>query len=199
VFEPLPSGLPCHVRIMSFSKGFLPNVSPFPQSTATVCPRLAMLCRLLLRSHAFQAPLAQLAEQQTLNLRVRGSSPWRRTGTDLGFHRSRSFLCVRFVPMLAPCSLVSLDPVGAGRSTLAGSGPRARSSVCRLRCGRDALGLGGGKLLDRRCEGTVVAMGADSCCFVFGERSDGDLHDLDPHHAVFPSQLIVAVDDGAVG
>ena len=28
---------------------------------------------------AFQAPLAQLAEQQTLNLRVRGSSPWRRT------------------------------------------------------------------------------------------------------------------------
>src|SRR6202012_4952847 len=26
-----------------------------------------------------QAPLAQLAEQQTLNLRVRGSSPWRRT------------------------------------------------------------------------------------------------------------------------
>src|ERR1700761_7401341 len=25
------------------------------------------------------APLAQLAEQQTLNLRVRGSSPWRRT------------------------------------------------------------------------------------------------------------------------
>jgi hypothetical protein len=30
---------------------------------------------------AFQAPLAQLAEQQTLNLRVRGSSPWRRTSS----------------------------------------------------------------------------------------------------------------------
>jgi hypothetical protein len=33
-----------------------------------------------------QAPLAQLAEQQTLNLRVQGSSPWRRTldqGSDL--------------------------------------------------------------------------------------------------------------------
>ena len=31
------------------------------------------------------APLAQLAEQRTLNPRVRGSSPWRRTRTDLGF------------------------------------------------------------------------------------------------------------------
>ena len=30
------------------------------------------------------APLAQLAEQQTLNLRVRGSSPWRRTRSDPG-------------------------------------------------------------------------------------------------------------------
>src|SRR6266545_4790959 len=30
------------------------------------------------------APLAQLAEQRTLNPRVRGSSPWRRTRSDLG-------------------------------------------------------------------------------------------------------------------
>ncbi len=37
-----------------------------------------------------RAPLAQLAEQQTLNLRVRGSSPWRRTHSDLGFYRSGS-------------------------------------------------------------------------------------------------------------
>src|ERR1700687_3092724 len=35
-----------------------------------------------------RAPLAQLAEQQTLNLRVRGSSPWRRTHSDLGFSTS---------------------------------------------------------------------------------------------------------------
>ncbi len=34
--------------------------------------------RSVARRHA---PLAQLAEQQTLNLRVRGSSPWRRTKT----------------------------------------------------------------------------------------------------------------------
>src|SRR5450432_3692255 len=34
------------------------------------------------------APLAQLAEQQTLNLRVRGSSPWRRTMSDLAFYDS---------------------------------------------------------------------------------------------------------------
>ena len=32
-----------------------------------------------------QAPLAQLAEQRTLNPRVRGSSPWRRTRPDLVF------------------------------------------------------------------------------------------------------------------
>ena len=53
---------------------------------------------------------------RTLNPRVRGSSPWRRTRTDLGFYRSRSFLCVRFVPMLAPRSLVSHDRVVAGAS-----------------------------------------------------------------------------------
>ena len=46
-------------------------------------------------------------KQGTLNPRVRGSSPWRRTRSDLGFHHSRLFLCVRFVPMLAPCLLVS--------------------------------------------------------------------------------------------
>jgi hypothetical protein len=55
------------------------------------------------------APLAQLAEQRTLNPRVRGSSPWRRTRSDLGFCRSRSFLYVRFVPMFAPRSLVRHD------------------------------------------------------------------------------------------
>ncbi len=42
-------------------------------------------------------------EQRTLNPRVRGSSPWRRTRTDLGFYLSRSVLCVRFAPMLDPC------------------------------------------------------------------------------------------------
>jgi hypothetical protein len=36
-----------------------------------------------------RAPLAQLAEQQTLNLRVRGSSPWRRTHSDLGLYPFR--------------------------------------------------------------------------------------------------------------
>ena len=53
-------------------------------------------------------------EQRTLNPRVRGSSPWRRTCFDLGFHRSRSFLCVRFVPMFAPCLLALL--AGAQRA-----------------------------------------------------------------------------------
>ncbi len=40
--------------------------------------------RLLLATIiSFHAPLAQLAEQRTLNPRVRGSSPWRRTRSDL--------------------------------------------------------------------------------------------------------------------
>ena len=39
---------------------------------------------LLLTSASQLAPLAQLAEQRTLNPRVRGSSPWRRTPSDLG-------------------------------------------------------------------------------------------------------------------
>src|SRR6202034_1277839 len=51
------------------------------------------------------APLAQLAEQRTLNPRVRGSSPWRRTRPDLGFLHSRSFfacpVCPRAGSMLA--------------------------------------------------------------------------------------------------
>ena len=57
-----------------------------------------------------KAPLAQLAEQQTLNLRVRGSSPWRRTSDDLGFYRSRSFFMCPFIPMFAPCLLARTDP-----------------------------------------------------------------------------------------
>src|SRR5262249_22790426 len=39
----------------------------------------------------------QTEQQQTLNPRVRGSSPWRHTGDDLGFYDSRSFLCARLV------------------------------------------------------------------------------------------------------
>ena len=42
------------------------------------------------------APLAQLAEQQTLNLRVRGSSPWRRTHSDLGLYPFRVPSCRPF-------------------------------------------------------------------------------------------------------
>ena len=37
-------------------------------------------------------------EQRTLNPRVRGSSPWRRTRSDLGFHDSRSFFMCPFCP-----------------------------------------------------------------------------------------------------
>src|SRR5215472_3233025 len=40
---------------------------------------------MLLPSLGCNAPLAQLAEQRTLNPRVRGSSPWRRTRAELVF------------------------------------------------------------------------------------------------------------------
>ena len=49
------------------------------------------------------------AEQRTLNPRVRGSSPWRRTRSDLGFYHSRSFITRPFGPgflaVLDPCLL----------------------------------------------------------------------------------------------
>ena len=49
-----------------------------------------------------RAPLAQLAEQRTLNPRVRGSSPWRRTterGLELGkLPVSRPRLCPQWTP-----------------------------------------------------------------------------------------------------
>ena len=68
------------------------------------------------------AGLVIRTEQRTLYPRVRGSSPWRRTRTDLGFHSSRSFLCARFAHMLAPCSLVSHDRVATGSSRTAAIG-----------------------------------------------------------------------------
>ena len=51
-----------------------------------------------------QAPLAQLAEQRTLNPRVRGSSPWRRTRSDL--------VCL-------PSPASSERPFGAGGCSMA--------------------------------------------------------------------------------
>ena len=64
------------------------------------------------------APLAQLAEQRTLNPRVRGSSPWRRTRSDLGFYHSRSFFTCPFGPgflaVLDPCLLAG-RMLGPGR------------------------------------------------------------------------------------
>ena len=61
-------------------------------------------------------------EQQTLNLRVRGSSPWRRTHPDLGFYRSWAFfscpVCPDFLPALAPCLLGDRMLTGRARGQL---------------------------------------------------------------------------------
>jgi hypothetical protein len=65
------------------------------------------------------APLAQLAEQRTLNPRVRGSSPWRRTRTDLGFHHSRSFFMCPVCPHVGSMFARELGP---GRGGLVQSG-----------------------------------------------------------------------------
>ena len=42
-------------------------------------------------------------QERTLNPRVRGSSPWRRTRSDLGFHHPRSFFACPFCPRV--CSM----------------------------------------------------------------------------------------------
>jgi hypothetical protein len=66
------------------------------------------------------APLAQLAEQRTLNPRVRGSSPWRRTRKSPGQSHSRRWLwCARDRPGSNASSnrghsLVLVVPQGAG-------------------------------------------------------------------------------------
>jgi hypothetical protein len=44
-----------------------------------------------------------LAEQRTLNPRVRGSSPWQRTRSDLGFYHPRPFFSCPFCPHV--CSM----------------------------------------------------------------------------------------------
>jgi hypothetical protein len=62
-----------------------------PRST---CPIRRSVRSLLASGRCQRAPLAQLAEQRTLNPRVRGSSPWRRTRSDLGLYRFQViFLC----------------------------------------------------------------------------------------------------------
>jgi hypothetical protein len=72
---------------------------------------------LLTSGRCQRAPLAQLAEQRTLNPRVRGSSPWRRTCDDLGFYDPRSFFCApglsRF-PTRARSLLARWTAVAAG-------------------------------------------------------------------------------------
>ena len=94
-----------------------------------------------------KAPLAQLAEQRTLNPRVRGSSPWRRTRSDLGFYRSRSFfmrpVCPGFSGVLAPCllggrmlgpgRLVQFQLIGLDQSNQADSAPTTQRDSRRRR------------------------------------------------------------------
>ena len=61
----------------------------------------------------------KLVEQQTLNLRVRGSSPWRRTHSDLGFYRSRLFF---MCPVCPHVGSVLARVSGPGRGKLVQSG-----------------------------------------------------------------------------
>ncbi len=149
-----------------------PQVAPLSR---TMCPpawysrprRTAGAVRL--------APLAQLAEQQTLNLRVRGSSPWRRTRlpytTGTSAHRGwRSKGPTPRLPHGLACRS-SLVDVGRRSSSMGvgtwGSGRRRLSlilkvSFCRLRAATADDGCGfvaappspGGRVMCAGCEGT---------------------------------------------
>jgi hypothetical protein len=106
---------------------------PFPPSVRLACQpgvrpgafrewsRLADCCY---DHRVLDAPLAQLAEQRTLNPRVRGSSPWRRTRDDLGFYRFQGHFYVsglsRF-PVPACSLLARRSDVRAGLARPVGS------------------------------------------------------------------------------
>ena len=83
------------------------------------------------------APLAQLAEQRTLNPRVRGSSPWRRTRDDLGFHPSRLFFMCSVCPHVGSMFARELGP---GRGGLCEIWPE-RSLRCLTWVGRWSIPL----------------------------------------------------------
>ena len=77
------------------------------------------------------APLAQLAEQRTLNPRVRGSSPWRRTRSDLGLRSLQVFL---FGPFHAHGSSTFARQSGPKPDTMKATEPlaQARAAVALL-------------------------------------------------------------------
>ena len=101
--------------------GIAEGAPPQVHETPTQClfPTPARPCRYISatasRDHGSCAASRTAA---ALNPRVRGSSPWRRTRTDLGFYYSRSFFRVRFVPMAAPWLLARMDPAIRGLSNL---------------------------------------------------------------------------------
>ena len=93
----------------------LRSCSDAPVRAATGRPRLVL--RFPWQRHIFAATDVKSqvvardhrTEQRTLNPRVRGSSPWRRTRDDLGLYRPQVFflcpVCPDFAAVLAPCLL----------------------------------------------------------------------------------------------
>ena len=78
-----PSWLPRSVLNMGLLNLFFPTSHSSPSRHLAGPPVIGNAPAIAATITAFYAPLAQLAEQRTLNPRVRGSSPWRRTRTDL--------------------------------------------------------------------------------------------------------------------
>jgi NADPH:quinone reductase-like Zn-dependent oxidoreductase len=71
----------------------MPRYGPVELGTHVTSPRgVAVQLRMSLHfcDSSFQK---SISEQRTLNPRVRGSSPWRRTRTDLGFIAPGLFMC----------------------------------------------------------------------------------------------------------
>jgi hypothetical protein len=81
-------------------------------------------------------PPPRRSTQRTLNPRVRGSSPWRRTCSDLGFYRFRFFFCAPVLSLwlLRDCSRARTQQSGACqkrcvRRPMRGHAPRSRAST----------------------------------------------------------------------
>jgi hypothetical protein len=139
-----PPGIPghgdpwCPVRVTAAGLTAL-----LPQASSVVSNPIRMGRRSLLTSGCSQAPLAQLAEQRTLNPRVRGSSPWRRTRSDLGFYKNQVIFSCPFCPHVCSMFARAHGPSNPGLVKNGPSGARCganRPGAAPCSAARAALG-----------------------------------------------------------
>jgi hypothetical protein len=101
----------------------MPRYGPAGRGTHVTLPRRVAV-QLRTSQHSCDSSLQKtFSEHRTLNPRVRGSSPWRRTRSDLGFHDSRSFFMCPFCPHV--CSMFA-RPHGPSNPGHVKNGPSGR-------------------------------------------------------------------------